>query len=392
MFSSLSAGYDDLWKAIIRPPRDNEYTEQDLGPSQFKIQGVLIKRTDFQIKNKRGLKLECSFFEPVKKPCEQLPCVIYLHGNSSSRLECLPSLDGLLQQYIQVFSFDFAGCGKSEGEYISLGWYERDDVEVVVDWLRQSNKVSTIGLWGRSMGAVTALMHADRDPSIAGLVLDSAFSNLKTLAEELAKQYAQKVPSFAISAGLSMIRKTIQSKANFDIENINPLKNHVSKAFIPAFFIAADEDTFVLPHHTKKLHEAYAGDKNISIVPGDHNSKRPSFAMNSIAIFFYNTLQVKYLVPEYKPDLEKPDNTFQNDEANFLYRYQNHVGNAFQVQGAMNDFDDDEELRRAIEESLKITNSDPNQQNQQNSQNRPQVQPYKQPEDLLKFSDDESLL
>ena len=91
---------------------------------------------------------------------------------------------------ISVFSFDFAGCGLSEGEYISLGWYERDDVDVVVDWLRKSDRVSSIGLWGRSMGAVTALMHADRDPSIAGLVLDSAFSSLRTLAEELAKTYS----------------------------------------------------------------------------------------------------------------------------------------------------------------------------------------------------------
>lgn len=37
------------------------------------------------------------------------------------------------------------------------------------------------------MGAVTALMHADRDPSIAGLVLDSPFSSLKQLAEDLCK-------------------------------------------------------------------------------------------------------------------------------------------------------------------------------------------------------------
>ena len=44
---------------------------------------------------------------------------------------------------------------------------------------------------GRSMGAVTALMHADRDPSIAGLVLDSPFTSLRTLAEELAKTYAK---------------------------------------------------------------------------------------------------------------------------------------------------------------------------------------------------------
>lgn len=31
MFSSLSAGYDDLWKAIIRPPRDTDYDNNDLG-------------------------------------------------------------------------------------------------------------------------------------------------------------------------------------------------------------------------------------------------------------------------------------------------------------------------------------------------------------------------
>lgn len=47
-----------------------------------------------------------------------------------------------------LFCFDFAGCGLSGGDYISLGWYERDDVELVVDWLRKSDRVSTIGLWG----------------------------------------------------------------------------------------------------------------------------------------------------------------------------------------------------------------------------------------------------
>jgi hypothetical protein len=48
-----------------------------------------------------------------------------------------------------------------------------------VDYLRNSDQVSTIGLWGRSMGAITTIMHIDRDPSIAGVVLDSAMSSLK---------------------------------------------------------------------------------------------------------------------------------------------------------------------------------------------------------------------
>lgn len=32
--------------------------------------------------------------------------------------------------------FDFAGCGQSEGEYISLGHFELGDVEVVVNYLK----------------------------------------------------------------------------------------------------------------------------------------------------------------------------------------------------------------------------------------------------------------
>jgi pimeloyl-ACP methyl ester carboxylesterase len=147
----------------------------------------LINRKDIVLKNPRGLKIYCSHFEPVLRPCEKLPCIIYLHGNCSSRMEALSILQIILPLNITCFAFDFSGCGKSEGEYISLGYYERDDLQVVIENLRNSKKVSTIGLWGRSMGAVTALMHADRDPSIAAMILDSPFTSLKRVAKDLMK-------------------------------------------------------------------------------------------------------------------------------------------------------------------------------------------------------------
>jgi alpha/beta superfamily hydrolase len=84
----------------------------------------------------------------------------------------------LLSRNITLFTFDFAGCGLSEGEYISLGFYERQDVECVFTFLRTLGTVSSIGIWGRSMGAVTALMYADSNHEIGCLVLDSPFSNL----------------------------------------------------------------------------------------------------------------------------------------------------------------------------------------------------------------------
>jgi alpha-beta hydrolase superfamily lysophospholipase len=55
--------------------------------------------------------------------------------------------------------------------------------------------VSLIGLWGRSMGAVTSILQSSRDPSIAGMVLDSPFSNLNRLSLELAKTHT-KIPQF----------------------------------------------------------------------------------------------------------------------------------------------------------------------------------------------------
>jgi hypothetical protein len=46
--------YDDLWKAVIRPLRD-EYKLSDLGPEKFNIKGNNFKITDFSINNTRDI-------------------------------------------------------------------------------------------------------------------------------------------------------------------------------------------------------------------------------------------------------------------------------------------------------------------------------------------------
>ncbi len=62
------------------------------------------------------------------------------------------------------------GSGLSEGQWVTLGAEEVNDVECAVAALRASGRVSTLGVWGRSMGAVTALLYSQRDPTIAGMV------------------------------------------------------------------------------------------------------------------------------------------------------------------------------------------------------------------------------
>ena len=53
---------------------------------------------------------------------------------------------------------------------MTLGANEVEDLETVITHLRSLGTVSTLGLWGRSMGAVTALLYSQRDPSVAGMV------------------------------------------------------------------------------------------------------------------------------------------------------------------------------------------------------------------------------
>lgn len=53
---SLSGGYSQLWKAIIRPPKDL-YEIEDLGPKDLLVGGIRVQRTDLELTNPRGHKL-----------------------------------------------------------------------------------------------------------------------------------------------------------------------------------------------------------------------------------------------------------------------------------------------------------------------------------------------
>lgn len=294
-WEQANEGYKQLVDAIIRPPRA-EYEDRHLGPREFKFGNKSFRRRDFILRNSRGMKIMVSHWEPFDRDrqANQLPCVIYMHGNSSARVEALPQLSLVLGLGATLLAFDFTGSGQSDGDYVSLGYFERDDLQVVVDHLRSTGRTSTVALWGRSMGAATSLMHGDRDPSIAAMILDSPFSDLTVLAEEMVdkgREQGLMVPGFVVSIAMSFIRSSVKKKAGFSIKDISPIKR-VDQCFIPALFVAGAEDDFIHPRHSSQIHAKYAGDKNLVLVEGDHNSPRPQFMFDSAAIFLQSYLQI----------------------------------------------------------------------------------------------------
>lgn len=98
---------------------------------------------------------------------------------------------------------------------------------------------------------------------------------------------------------MNFVRSSVQKSAGFDIKKLSPIA-HVDACFIPALFVAGENDQFVAPSHSRKLYEKYAGDKNLVLVEGDHNSPRPLYLFDSIAIFLQTTLQVRDTNSDWK--------------------------------------------------------------------------------------------
>ncbi|CAE7805741.1 yqkD, partial [Symbiodinium sp. CCMP2456] len=89
----------------------------------------------------RGLTLVCTIFEPENPAhtakTDEKAVVVCCHGNACSRLDAFLQVYCFLPLNIAVCCFDFSGSGMSGGEYVSLGYFERDDLAAVIQNLRE---------------------------------------------------------------------------------------------------------------------------------------------------------------------------------------------------------------------------------------------------------------
>jgi pimeloyl-ACP methyl ester carboxylesterase len=107
--------------ALIRPPR----TTYNLHAVPLRLQAdddTTFGRLPVSFHNARGQTLVGSIYHSASvSPLQGGPCVVYLHGNASSQLEGQFLVPNLCPRGVFVFCFDFAGCGCSDGDYVSLG-------------------------------------------------------------------------------------------------------------------------------------------------------------------------------------------------------------------------------------------------------------------------------
>lgn len=257
-----------LSNLIIRPSRDI-YSTSDLHPFCFTLNRRKYFRNDFNLLGPRG-KLVCSWYKELHKISDTV--VIYLHGNSGSRVDSEEIVEMVLRSGMSLFCFDFSGCGMSEGDLISLGHYEKDDISAVVTYIYSVHPKLNIVLWGRSMGAVASIFYAQANPFIVAMVLDSPFSDFNKVVHDMVSEY-KIVPKFLRNYLLNLTADYIKTLAQFDIRELIP-KNFIKTCKIPTIFIHSADDTLVKIDHSKELYGLFRGPKCFMEISGQHNAVR----------------------------------------------------------------------------------------------------------------------
>ncbi len=270
--------YEDL---IIRPPRTVPLPS-DLGP----VKTAHFEREEFRLVNARGQALFGTLIRPTNSKTSDgnndntnrsCPVLVYAHANASNRARALEWRSLLVEELGAVLvAFDFAGCGESEGQYISLGVHEAQDLACVLDFVEEQLKGSPIVLCGRSMGSAAVMMyaaqHIQKHPFVVGLIFDGVFESLRSLMTDLAKQ--SSVLGLLAPLGVPLLRRRIQQKADFDIDELD-LVEKARMVGIPALFFVAKADELFPRKHMDHVFSAYKGsDKTLVDIEGGHNDFR----------------------------------------------------------------------------------------------------------------------
>ncbi len=219
------------------------------------------------IDNRDGLKLVGHWFE--RQNAKRV--VICFHGwRSGWSTDFAPAVPFFENEDCSLLLVEQRSHGKSEGEYIGFGVYERFDCLDWIEYAHAREPELPIYLCGISMGASTVLMASGLGiPScVHGIIADCGFTSPRAIWAHVMKKNAK------IGEKLSypLANYFISKKAGYRGEDASTI-DAMKVCRVPILFVHGDADGFVPLSMTEQNYEACASDKTLLVVKGaDHGT------------------------------------------------------------------------------------------------------------------------
>ena len=141
-----------------------------------------------------------------------------------------------------ILAIDLRGAGKSENNYIGMGWKDRLDVIKWIEYINKKYNESEIILFGVSMGATTVMLATGEElpENVKCAIEDCGYSSVEDeFSYQLKKMF--NVNTFPLLNIASLVTKV---KAGYFFEEVS-VTEQLRKSKTPTLFIHGESDTFV---------------------------------------------------------------------------------------------------------------------------------------------------
>ena len=199
--------------------------------------------------------------------------VISVHGYTSEAINVSTYAKHFYEMGYNVLLPDLRSHGKSEGDYIGMGWDDRLDIIDWINYILKENKDAKIILHGISMGASTVTMVSGEElPSnVKAIIADCGYTSVWNQFSYQLKDLFNlgEFPIMNVSSLVGQIR------AGYSIKEASSI-DQVKKSNTPILYIHGDEDDFVPYFMMEELYNATSSEKEMLTIKGAGHAKSSS--------------------------------------------------------------------------------------------------------------------
>ncbi len=242
-------------------------------PNPLRELGLPYKDVTFPTTD--GLTLR-GWFVPADQA--DAPAMVYAPATSHDQRSGLSLVPAFHDAGYHVLLFSYRGHAFSDGRkgQFTYGDAESQDLDAAVRYLRQTEEVERIAVVGHSVGAVSAILSAARNPLIEAVVAVAPFT---CVAEVWYTSRPALVPAFILDWTLWVAEKT----RGFDRADICPLSVVEQIAPRPLLLIHGTKDRRITEEQMRRLFGVAEVPKSLWLVEGATHSGIRSPVLDQLA-------------------------------------------------------------------------------------------------------------
>lgn len=210
-----------------------EQYEKGFIPEEF----LKEERVVFQVLSDFGYELIGFYFKGTSNKT-----IIFNHGIAWTKYGNAKYLKYFFDESWNIVLYDQRSCGETGGKYPSFGYYEKQDLKKIIDFVKNKFPNTKLGLFGESFGGALALQYLSIEANIDFVIAVCPFTSLKGLVSHHLSLF--KLPKFFQFLILPFVDLYTRTLGNFSIYKINPyLDALISKT--PILLIHGAKDILV---------------------------------------------------------------------------------------------------------------------------------------------------